>query len=176
MNKTFYWRIFKKIFPAFIVVIMAIFGITFFRKSIDNILINIEQQQASAFVLINRGQAALQLKSDFEKIGSPENSIKNSVLPVDNILEFVSSLDSLGVRYSLPHTDSFVPPTSENTVDFSVTLSANSQSLVSYLQDFEKLPYMAEVDSLSVVAQGKNWDEVNAVTIHGDLFTRPPEY
>jgi len=175
-QKIFYWQIIKKITPAIIVISVAFLAINYFKSATNQILIDIEQQQNLAFVLANRSQTAIRLKEDFAKIGNPEEKIINARLPVDNILEFSSSLDSLGIRYSLPQMVSFSPPVDEFQVDFGINLTANAFSLINYLQSFETLPYLAKINTVSLSTTGRNWDEVSNITIGGKLFTRPSVY
>jgi hypothetical protein len=92
-------------------------------------------------------------------------------------------MDNLALKNSLKQTSSFSPPITEPEsgepiktvkINFSINLSdATVDNLISYLKDFEQLPYFASIDSIGLTSVGANgWLDYSSITLSGKLYAR----
>jgi hypothetical protein len=121
------------------------------------------------------------LKHDVQIVGTNDTKIENAFLPSDNILEFVSILDSLATKNSLTQVYHFDTPTTTtvsapfpiSAISYSNSFAANVFSFSNYLKDFDKLPYFTKIEGFNISAQNKlGWLEVSNISFRATLYTK----
>lgn len=121
------------------------------------------------------------LKHDSQIVGTNDTKIEAAFPPSDNILDFISILDSLAIKSSLTQVYNFTTPVSSSisapfpiaTISYTNSFGANVLAFSNYLRDFDKLPYFTKIDGFTISAQGKpGWLEVSTITYRATLYTK----
>lgn len=116
--------------------------------------------------LSERTSLLTNLRRETEIIGTNDVIIKRAFIPSNNILEFVSAIEALAVKNGLIQSFHFSTPTPASidgpfplsTITYQNTISsANVSTLISYLKEFEKLPYFTKIESLSISSGSGDW-------------------
>lgn len=155
---------------AGLVAFIAIIVINFLKKEIVAINKSVVEQKDLAAILERRSATLSQLKSDYDRVDGSEEKILGAMPPADNILEFVAALESLGLKNSIEQTLSFNTP-SGSEISYSITLNGNIFSLINYLKDFEKLPYLTSISSVNLVSQG-DWEANSSIYLSAKLHIK----
>lgn len=155
---------------AVIPAIIAVFMITFLKEKIILISRSVVEQRTLSMVLERRSETLSKLKNDFDAVGEVDEKIKGAMPPADNILDFVAALESMASKHSIQQSLNFNTP-SDSSIDYSINLSGNVFALISYLKDFEKLPYLTGVNSVNIVSQG-DWTDSSSVYLAAKLYIK----
>lgn len=159
----------------------AAVAILFISRSIVKIGDSLAQKEELSRILSNRVENAQHLEEALKIIGNNDQKIQEAYLPADNILDFVSALESIANQNSLQQSLRFTEPVpfSDATdipkakTDFTITLNGTIITLKSYLQQLELLPFMAKVNMVNLLAAPPSgWEGNSAITINGTLYVR----
>lgn len=121
------------------------------------------------------------LKKDTQIVGTNNILIENAFASSDNILEFISILDSLATKNALTQVYSFASPIPSeisgpfpiSTILYSNSFGANVLAFSNYLKEFDKLPYFTKIDGFNIGTQDKlGWLEVSTVSLRATLYTK----
>lgn len=165
-------------------VTLAWLGTYFLKKQILNISQKIQEKKQLTYILKNRENAAAKINRDFKLVAADyEQRIKNGLPTVDNIIPFVEAMESLAKKNSLNQTITFASPqplpadSGDLTlfaINYTLSLSnANLSVFLNYLEDFEKLPYFASLDSISLGANGsRGWEDNSSITLSGKFYAK----
>lgn len=161
---------------------IASIAVFFLAREIEEISGVIAQSRRVAAELESRTELFASLKRDDEFIGTNDTLIEHAFVPSDNILEFVSALESLTLKNSTAQNFRFDSPAKEQSlassfplasISYTNTLAANSYTLSNYLKDFERLPYFTKIDSLSVSSQDPaGLRGASSASFHATLYAR----
>lgn len=162
-------------------VVLSLVVVSFFAREIERISSTITKNRQLAVTLEGRAELFSTLKRDADIVGTGDTSIDHAFLPADNIADFISVLDSLGLKNSTVQTVNFSDPApSTITAPFPVsmivynnTLGSTLATLSSYLKDFENLPYFTKIENLTISAQDKTgWRGPITVSFRATLYTK----
>lgn len=161
--------------------LIAVFAVSFLGGQIQHITTSIIQNHKLVNTLEKRTELFSILKRDTEIIGTSDTLMSNAFVPSDNILDFVSALESLATKNSLTQNFHFDTPTPSpipapfplSTITYSNTLPTNILTLSNYLKDFERLPYFTKIDSLVISSQDKGGLRASGTaSFHATLYTK----
>lgn len=161
------------------IVLVLVAGIIAIGKQISNIERTLETNRVLVARLESQGELMATIDGAERTIGTNGAHIIDAFIVSDNILEFLSALESLAlaerveqrVKFETPIPSPLSPTLS--TIPFTISLSANSYALVSYLRAFEKLPYITRIEGIQVIAPGvTGWNTTSTITLKGSLETR----
>ena len=176
-------KIIEKILFILVIIALTSSAIYFFSKQIKKINLTMNEKKEMDYLISNREQVNNKIKTDFLTIDPAYEQKINDALPsVFNILPFVDSLDSLSKKYSFEQTTSFSQPgpalggnvMSLTVINFNLNIQGtNVDNFVSFLKDFEKLPYFTSINSISYLSSGKvGWQENSIINISGSVYAR----
>ena len=152
---------------------MAILLIIFFSQQIVKISNSLFEQRATAFILERRNDAIGQLREDFKAIGESDNKIKNAFPPADNILDFISAMETLANSHSIPQSLRF-GALAGDYIDYNIQLNANISIFINYLKSFEKLSYFTSISGISLSSSGDLMGD-SAISLGARIYTTPIE-
>jgi hypothetical protein len=165
--------------------ILATFGIcAFLLKAANNDVMALTKQRTLKYELESRNEIASKLVSDYKNVATTQSQIENAFLPEENILEFVSAIESIASKRSIIHAIHFDTPGKTDKVlgdvahpltqvTFSLSLQSNIFIFDEFLKDLERLPYFVRISNITITSQGSTgWRDMSNVTIQGILFTR----
>ena len=121
-----------------------------------------------------------ELKHDTQIIGTNDVKIGNAFVPSDNILEFVSILDSLAIKNTLTETYHFETPVSStisapfpiSTISYSNNFGTNILSFSNYLKDFNALPYLTKIEGFTITSNDPlGWLGASNISLRATLYT-----
>ena len=132
-----------------------------------------------ATLLSERTALLSSIKYESNVIGSNDKKIESAFIPSNNILEFVSILESLALKLSITQSFTFSSPTTFDvdapfpvaTINFQNNLSANLSVLVNYLRDFESLPYFTKIDTLNI-SSPNGWQDQSTISYSASIAAR----
>lgn len=169
--KEFLWHLGK----AAVAVLLALLIFQTFKNKIVTIISTLNKQKTAAYVLNNRSNTIVNLQHDFATMEPNLKNIENAKPLADNVVDFKAALDGIAANHSLTQTVEFgLPSDDQKTISYTITLNSNVDSLIPYLKDFEKLPFLSTVNNISF--QNKNngsWDGDCVITIKATVFTKP---
>ncbi len=180
-EKQFIRSIVVNLVKVAVILILAGLVIGVFSKLIHRISSSIYEKEGLALLLEKRSENLIKIKSELDKIGNPEQTIENAFPNSDNVLEFVSSMESLAATYSIKQTLRFgnsVPAPELATadlnflvIDYNLTLAGNINILINYLKDFEQLPYFTAINSFTITS-GTDWFNESQIGIQAKLYLK----
>ncbi|MFA5997407.1 MAG: hypothetical protein WC791_02850 [Candidatus Paceibacterota bacterium] len=175
------FKIFGKHFLIAIgAILIAVVSISILSGKIVQISASAAKNRQQASMLSQQTAMLANLKHEVEIIGSNETVFNNAFIPSNNILAFVSVLESLALRNGLTESFHFSSPipldlgTSLllNTIGYQNTISTNVPAFINYLKDYESLPYFTKIDSINITSSNGNWLESSNVTFGASVTTR----
>lgn len=118
------------------------------------------------------------LKHEVEIIGTNDTTIKSAFIPADNILDFVSILESIALKNGITQSFSFSSPIPATisapfpitTINYQDTISSNVQTFAHYLNDFENLPYFTKIDSLTISSGTADWRTASTISFNASVI------
>ncbi|MBI2984807.1 MAG: hypothetical protein HYY50_04250 [Candidatus Kerfeldbacteria bacterium] len=139
----------------------------------------IQQQRIALRVLDRRYNTAASLRQELSQLGPNEDRIKKAFLPVENIPDFISALESVARQSSINQTVKFGTPTpfphpelQLSTIDFDVALAGTVDMFRNYLKTYQQLPYLTEIVSLTLTSTSRlGWDESATISFRARLYT-----
>lgn len=155
---------------AFLAIVVAFIAVSFLKKEIIAINKSVIEQKGLAALLERRSETVSQLKNDHDKVEGLDAKILGAMPPADNILDFVAALESIGTKNSIQQILNFNTPNGQ-VIDYSITLNGNVFSLIDYLKDFEKLPYLTNISSVNVISQG-DWMNNSSIYLSAKLHIK----
>lgn len=168
----------KEIIKTLVVLGLAIAAISYLEGQIGKISKTLEEQHVGASILETKTDAISKLRQDFMRIGDADKAIAKAVPPADDILDFVSALDSLSAQNSLVQNINYSTPVvgpDGTYIDYSISSNGNIVSLIGYLRSHERLPYLTYIKSIVMGAQGNNWEGDSRIELSGRLFVSPAQ-
>lgn len=162
---------------------IAIAGLAsyFLALEISKISDAVVQNRRLATALEKRTEVFSTLARDAQIIGNNDTIVDNAFISSDNILEFISALESLALKNGVTQSFHFETPTPApisapfplSTIGYSNNLSINVSSLTNYLKDFEKLPYFTKISSLTITSgDPTGWRGASSVSMRATLYTK----
>lgn len=135
------------------------------------------KDRSAATTISERATLLASLKHEASIIGSNDKVIKQAFIPSDNILEFISILESLALKNGLSQTFSFASPnpaTEEtpfpvSTINYQNNISSNVFTFIKYLKEFEKLPYFTKIDSVTISSGSADWRTASSITFSASV-------
>ncbi|MFH0890498.1 MAG: hypothetical protein V1856_00510 [Candidatus Liptonbacteria bacterium] len=151
--------------------------IMFFQSQIEKLSRSLEEQHISVKILETKNESVAQLRKDFARTGDAENIIARALPPVDDISEFVSTMEALPAYVSLQQSINYGNPQESAdgdglVVDYNFSLNGNILTLINYLKSHERLPYFTHVRGLNISALNENWEGDSRANLVGRLYTR----
>lgn len=169
-------------------IMFAAVGITiivllFFTKKIELITSTVIKNRNLVSMLEKRTELFSTLKRDTLLVGTNDKQIESAFPPADNILEFISVLDSLALKNGVTQSFHFDNPTpaSDITAPFPLSIIGYSNSisggnvsfLSNYLKGFEGLPYFTKINSLNITSSDETgWHGASTASFRAVLYTK----
>jgi hypothetical protein len=170
---------------ALLVVFAASAGIVFMAKQISGITKNLEQKRKLELILEKRTEITARLGQEIKTIGNTDKAIEHAYPPANNILDFVSTIESLADQNSIIQTVKFGEPVEAIDIpqdfkvaktDYLLTMNGTVLTLRNYLRGIEAIPYMTKINSINLNAPvEKGWEGNSSITVNGALFVKPTE-
>ena len=159
---------------------LLIAGVSIFCASllvlvISNQITKVAKKEATdrnlATLLSERATLLSSIKHESTVIGNNDKIIEAAFVPSNNILDFVSILESLALKHSIMQSFSFSSPVVEDAgaifpvanIIYQNNLSANINVFVSYLKDFENLSYFTKIDTLNITSPN-GWQDRSTIS------------
>ena len=166
---------------ALLTISVSLTVVIFLARSIEHVSTTAVKNRQMVRLLEQRTELFTTIKHEAELIGENGTRIENAFVPADNILPFVAALENLSLNNSTPQSFRFGTPISSTfsapfplaTISFSNTVSANLLTLESYLKQFEKLPYVATIDSMNISSgDTAGWRGAITASFNATLYSR----
>jgi hypothetical protein len=166
---------------ALAAVLVAIVISLFAAKAIQKISDSLQQKERLSKILAMRIENIQQLKNSLALLGENDKKIVAVYPSTDNILDFVSALESLARQTSLRQSLRFGDFTSTayaggisiSKTDYTASLNGTVKTLKIYLQQLEQLSYVAKIGSITILAAPPNgWNGDSTITINGSLYAQ----
>jgi hypothetical protein len=122
-----------------------------------------------------------QLKNSLALLGENDKKIIAIYPPTDNILNFVSATESIAKQTSLKQAlrfGDFAPIADSNVIiinkiDYNINLNGTITTLKAYLEQMEKISFVAKIGSVNLLAAPPNgWNGDSTITINGSLYAQ----
>ena len=166
------------------VIAVALAGalISFFTWQINRIGASLSEKEKLVRILERRGETVAILERDLARINDPEGRIRSALLSSENILSFVSTLESLAAERGVIQQLQFGTPTVHpagatpiSVIGYSISVSGNAETFLQYLKRFESLNYFTGIRSLSVTAPENGWEKGASVLLSALLYVHDNE-
>jgi len=163
---------------------LAALLVGFFSAQISKTVDTVVQHRELAATLKLRSDVASTLSAEYTRIRGNEVRIKEALVPADDILEFVSALESLAQKNSITHAVNFGTPNALPLtigdpavplfeIPFTLSLRGNTFAFTQYLKDFEQLPYFAKINGFSIAStESQGWLNASNISVRGTLYAR----
>ncbi len=171
----------KQIIIAFAAVGVALIAVYFLSREIERVSNNVATNRQLAEKLSKRTDLFSVLARDAAFVGTNDTALERAFVPADDIIEFISTLESTALKNGVTQAFNFgnpIPaaeasPFPLSTIEYQNTLSLNITSFSAYLKDFEKLPYFTRIDGLSFSSQdGAGWQSGGVASYRAVLYTK----
>jgi Tfp pilus assembly protein PilO len=173
--------ILRHLLIALLVICACSIAILFLSRTIEKISSSVVQNRKLASALAERTALLSQLKHDAEIVGSNTDTITHAFPPSDNVIEFISALESIALkngvsqtfRFSSPIPANLASPVPLSTVNYQNTLTVNFPTFIQYIKDLENLPFFTTVDGITITSQSpQGLQGVTTAAINATLYTR----
>ena len=166
---------------ACLAISLSVAGVLFALSQMKSIAHSIDEKKKVSAALTKRSETYAQMKQDIGRYTNAEEHITRALVPIDDISPFTSALEALGTRNGIDETYKFGIPTmleqDENlslaSVEYTLEMHANRQSLITYLKNFEALPYFSGITGMTIVgAEERGVDELSTVSMRATLYAK----
>lgn len=139
------------------------------------------QNRHLATTLEKRTELFSTLARDAQVVGTNDIVIERAFISSDNILEFISSLESLALKNGATqsfHFDNPIPspvpaPFPLSTIGYTNSLSLNVLAFANYLKDFDTLPYFTKIESLTITSgDPAGWRGTSNISFRATLYAK----
>lgn len=163
------------------VIAVALVVVIFLANQITHLTENVLRNRQLASTLEARTELFSNLKRDTTIVGTNDTVISNAFVPSDNILDFISSLESIALkngvtqtfRFETPATARIDAPFTIESIAYANTLNTNTLTFSNYLKEFERLPYFTKIDSFTISSQDKTGiRNASTASIRATLYTK----
>jgi Tfp pilus assembly protein PilO len=149
-------------------------------SSVDKVVAN---NELNATLGLQNNEVA-QLRGQYLHVADNENLIRAALLPSDNVLEFVTALESIASKDGVTQSIHFdVPKATGETISdpsanleqiaFTLTVQGNIFTFIRFLSDIERLPYFMKIEGMAINATATGgWQNTSNVVLHGTLYTQ----
>lgn len=177
-KKAFLKDIGWKVGEAALVVILVLLVTRTFKQKIEEIVVDLDKKKVDAYARQTKSQTTRELANAYGAVESSIAVISNAMPMADNVVDFQAALESIARKYSLQQVVAFGSPSGDQkTIDCDITLTGNINSLVKYLEDYEKLPYLASINSIGFQTKDSmGWEGDSVISMKGTIFTKPVTY
>jgi len=169
----------SSLIQAFIAVLVAVVITSIIGNKIRQDSDAMRQKAALTHLLENRSAAAAGLKEKLAPLGDIDAQIESAFPTTDNVLDFVSAMESLAQSAKITQTLHFEAPTpfdsdealSLSAMDYNATLTGEINPLINYLKGFENLPFFTQISSISITS-GSGWQAETTIHLVAKLYIR----
>ncbi len=160
---------------------LSIAGILFSLGQMKNIAHSIDEKKKVSAALEQRSETYANIKKDIVRYGDSEQRIADGLVPIDDISQFISALESLGAQNGVEQTYHFGTPSLSTSgeslgitsVDYTIQLHANNYALIAYLKNFETLPYFTGISGFTIIGTSpRGINELSTVTMRATLYAK----
>lgn len=171
-QKQYFSQIMKHGIKILSAIAIAVIIVSYSSNHISKISASIVERRASSFALEKRSEMASQLEKDFKKIGDADTKIEQAFPSEDTILDFTASMVSLGVASGRKQTLSFSTVYGGALFEYSIGLDGNIETLIAYLNLFEKLPYFTSLSGITFIGPAGGWLENSSISMKASTLMR----
>jgi len=174
--------IIKNSLKALIAISIAGIFIYLVSARITKISQSISETKSLFTALSRRSETLFKLRKDLENADAVQQKLADALIPSNNILNFVTALENLAAQNGIQQINNFeIPsplPPEENgdilaVINYKINLSGTVTSLIAYLKNFEQLPFITSISSLSLTAsQPGGWENASNIQLNAKLYTR----
>lgn len=170
-TKNLFKLIGKQVLMSLGFVVFAFITVFILSDQISKISKKAIKDRSAATTVSERATLLASLKYEASIIGSNDKVIKQAFIPSDNILEFITILESLALKNGLTQTFSFSSPNPAieetpfpvSTINYQNNVSSNIFTFTKYLKDFEQLPYFTKIDSITISSGSADWRTASSI-------------
>lgn len=163
-----------------IVVILGILG-TFIMRNITRISASLTEERRLTLLLEKREAITHTLASNLLIVGENEGRMRGALPPVDNILQFVGSLEGVASETSVTQQLHFGTPIPYDVpgdpsshiarLDYTANLRGNIILFINYLNAVEQLPYFAGVNAFNFNSPPEQgWKADSDINIRAKIY------
>lgn len=162
---------------SFIVIVVAAIQIIFFLKGVESVTKDIEETGAKI-----RGIARLEnrkkvLQEEYQEVVHSTILLDNALPSGENPTKFRQVLDDLALRTGNAQSFTFntdLPNPSELTgisvIPYTVNLTGNLDTFISYLNELQKLNFFIIIDSMGL--SGGRAGDFETMTLHSSIYVK----
>jgi Tfp pilus assembly protein PilO len=162
---------------AVVALTLSIITVSIIGGQIEKIGNSLITKRSLAFVLERHSDVMEKLKKDFAEVGRGEEVVKSALPPVDNIAIFIDAVNNLQNITGLQQSATFGEPVLSQDmyiINFNLGLQAGMGQLVKFLQNFESLPYMAQIDSVTISGGGQGIQNSSTIYMPARFYAKQP--
>jgi len=149
-----------KLTKAFVAIVIVVVVIYILSARMEKIGATLADKRVSAFDIADRNATAVKLREDFRVIDNKDKNIENALVPVENILDFVSEMENIAESNDISQALSFeTPELIPDNPDFVmfksnylIRTNGGILTLIEFLEDIETMPYFTQITSILVNA------------------------
>ncbi|MEK7538802.1 MAG: hypothetical protein AAB552_03090 [Patescibacteria group bacterium] len=169
---------------AFVSIVIAIIVIFFLSRAIERTSAKVFETRNLAHTLQKRTELFSTIRHDAEIIGTNNTLMERAFLSSGNILEFTDALETLalktsvvqGFRFGTPQPTTIGAPFTIAAVGYDISFPANVSNLITYLKEFERLPYFTKIIGISFSSQSASgWKDSGTTSFHAVFYTKQDE-
>lgn len=171
----------KHVIISIVAIVISIIAVWFLSREIVLVSDTVVRNRHLADELGKRTELYSVLTHDIAVVGANDTVIENSFIPADNISEFVSALESIALKNGVTQSFHFGTPLNApvatslplSSIEYQNSMPLNIYSFISYLKDFERLPYFTKINSMNITAQGPTgWRGLGNASWGATLYTK----
>lgn len=169
---------------AFVSIIVAITVIFFLSRAIEGTSAKVFEARNLAHTLQKRTELFSTVRRDAEIIGTNNTLMERAFLSSGNILEFTDALETLalktsvapGFRFGTPQPTTITAPFTIAAVEYDISFPTSVSNLITYLKEFERLPYFTKIAGVSFSSQSASgWKDAGTASFHAIFYTKQEE-
>ena len=176
-------QLFSYLLRIAVAVLMGVIIIHIASGQITKISTSLAEKKRLSLLLQRKSETTRQLAQDLAVVGDNDKKILAALPPAQNILDFIGVLDNLAAKNSIKQTTKFNTPVpvspeggegiSIQKIDYSISLSGNVFTLMSYLKDFENLPYFTKINSFNIQGGSSlGWEGESTISIQAIVYVQ----
>lgn len=157
-------------------------SVLFFLGQMKDIAHSISEKKKVSAALEQRSETYANMKRDIELYGGAEKHIADALVPIDDISQFITALETLKLQNGVEEVHHFGAPillgTTNDTplitsVSYTLEVHATRHALIAYLKNFETLPYFSGISGITITAATpKGINELSTASMNAILYAK----
>lgn len=175
----------KNALVSLVFIFAAVFIVLQISKQMQRVGDSITKQRQATENMSRRSETYAEIKNTFASLGDIDTKIQQSLLSSEDVAQFTGDLEQLasqngvnqGYHLNTPSLSAEQGDLIITSIDYSLEIQTNTKGLISYLKDFETMPYFSNITNIHIGSDApEGINGISNISMNAKLFVKQYDY